>query len=55
MAGLAWLTYRHRPSEPRLVCDLSLADRQPIRQPIRQIKPVRSVAQDGYGGCDPEL
>ncbi len=29
MAGLAWLTVRHRPSEPRLVCDLSLADPVP--------------------------
>jgi hypothetical protein len=50
MAGLAWLTCRHRPSEPRLVCDLSLLHRLPIGADSGQIGSVWPLAQ-GSGSC----
>ncbi len=51
MAGLAWLTVRQRPSEPRLVCDLSLLHRLPIGADSGQIGSVWPLAQGGGSGC----
>ena len=53
MAGLAWLTCRHRPSWPRFACDHSLAQNLASATIGSHSQPVQPLAQDPIDSTDP--